>query len=399
MLIKFTILSIQVPPVQNDCIWLRYIPETNSYKQYHAHGTIWKEFGSSAPAVRVVDDLETPSAIDALSANQGVVLKELIQSSTVVVVNNLTSDSTDKALSAAQGKELKRLIDAIPGPVTVVDSLDSSSTTSALSAAQGKALKGMIDNIPAGPEGPQGPAGPAGPAGVTSASATYDGDPNPGNPAVSVNLNNTALAFTFSNLKGEKGDTGAAGANGSPGAQGPQGPAGPAGVTSAAATVDNNTGIPSVSVSLVNGLLSFAFSNLKGADGTGPAVTVVNDLTTGGTTSALSAEQGKVLKQLIDSGYIFKGVAATNTNRGSVSGKKVAYLCGPGTYTNFNNLVVPSDCIGVLLYDNGWSVSTLPVGSGGGGGTMNYEKLTSAEYAARYSAHTLSSSILYVIVD
>ena len=44
---------------------------------------------------------------------------------------------------------------------------------------------------------------------------------------------------------------------------------------------------------------------LKGATGAtgpqGPAVAVVNDLTTGGTTEALSAEQGKALKALIDS--------------------------------------------------------------------------------------------------
>lgn len=35
----------------------------------------------------------------------------------------------------------------------------------------------------------------------------------------------------------------------------------------------------------------------------------------------------------------------------------------------------------------------------GGGGTMNYQKVTQAEYDAMYSGGTLSNSILYVIVD
>ena len=53
------------------------------------------------------------------------------------------------------------------------------------------------------------------------------------------------------------------------------------------------------------------FNSLKGPKGDrgdvgpagpqGPAVAVVNDLTTGGTTKALSAEQGKAIKTLIDS--------------------------------------------------------------------------------------------------
>lgn len=55
------------------------------------------------------------------------------------IVDVLTSTDTDKALSANQGKVLKDLINNIP-QVTVNDSLTSTSTTEALSAAQGKAL-------------------------------------------------------------------------------------------------------------------------------------------------------------------------------------------------------------------------------------------------------------------
>lgn len=74
----------------------------------------------------------------------------------------------------------------------------------------------------------------------------------------------------FNSLKGEKGDQGPQGVQGAKGDKGETGAQG-----------------------------------LKGATGAtgpqGPAVAVVNDLTTGGTTEALSAEQGKALKALIDS--------------------------------------------------------------------------------------------------
>lgn len=52
--------------------------------------------------INVVDNLNSTSATDALSANQGRELNNKIPS----VVNNLTSDSTTSALSAAQGKAL-----------------------------------------------------------------------------------------------------------------------------------------------------------------------------------------------------------------------------------------------------------------------------------------------------
>lgn len=63
------------------------------------------------------------------------------------VVDNLTSTSTDAALSANQGKVLKGLIDGISG-ITVVDALNSTSTTDALSANQGRVLKEITDGQP-----------------------------------------------------------------------------------------------------------------------------------------------------------------------------------------------------------------------------------------------------------
>ena len=89
-----------------------------------------------------------------------------------------------------------------------------------------------------------------------------------------------SFAFTFKNLKGDKGETG---------------------VTSVVATVDNTSGTPACTVSLVGQQLTLAFTGLKGAQGdTGSSVdypfTIVNNLTTDDATQALSAAQGVVLE-------------------------------------------------------------------------------------------------------
>lgn len=73
------------------------------------------------------------------------------------------------------------------------------------------------------------------------------------------------------------------------------------------------------------------------------------------------------------------------------SGGGGSYTLPPATANTLGGVKIGS---GVNVTSDG----TISV-TGGGGGTMNYQKVTQAEYNAMYEAGTLSNSILYVIVD
>lgn len=127
-----------------------------------------------------------------------------------------------------------------------------------------------------GPKGATGVAGPQGPAGTNGFTwrPAVDGSGN-----LSWTQNSGTTAPTTINIRGPQGPQGATGAKGETGAPGPQGLAGATGPKGDRGDVGP-----------------------AGPQGPqGPAVAVVNDLTTGGAAKALSAEQGKAIKALIDS--------------------------------------------------------------------------------------------------
>ncbi len=83
---------------------------------------------------------------------------EVEASSEIDVIDNLTSTSTEDALSANQGRVIKDLIDDLQeqideidtgggSDINVIDNLESDSTTDALSANQGRILDGKIKDL------------------------------------------------------------------------------------------------------------------------------------------------------------------------------------------------------------------------------------------------------------
>lgn len=111
-----------------------------------------------------------------------------------------------------------------------------------------------------GPQGPKGDTGAQGPKGDTGAQGPAGKDGAKG----------------ATGPQGPQGETGPQGPKGDAGDTGPQGPKGDTGTTpniSVTASVDNNTGTPSVEVSKSGTAeapsFNFSFHNLKGADGTG----------------------------------------------------------------------------------------------------------------------------------
>lgn len=150
-------------------------------------------------------------------------------------------------------------------------------------------------------------------------------DNTSGTPSVDVSYSQGRLVLSFHNLKGEPGDTGepagfgtiAADITGGAGTPGVSVETsgenaaknilfhftnlkGDPGVSSVIATIDNTSGTPSCRVSLEDGVLTLAFSGLKGLKGdTGVSadypITIYNGLDSDATDQALSAAQGKVL--------------------------------------------------------------------------------------------------------
>lgn len=118
------------------------ISNFNTSTQSAAYSYSIKAQGGSAESTEVLDYLTSTNTRAALSANQGRVLKGLIDNfSGTTVENSLTSSSTTNALSAAQGKALKTLVDGkvASAEITTIKKL-TQSAYDALSSKDSKTL-------------------------------------------------------------------------------------------------------------------------------------------------------------------------------------------------------------------------------------------------------------------
>lgn len=94
--------------------------------------------------------------------------------------------------------------------------------------------------------------------------------------------------------------------------------------------------------------------------------TIDTNIKTNGNEEITGAILNTVLNSMVSSlgaGYQFMGVATTSTNPGTPDAKVFYLAYTPGTYTNFNGIVVTGLC--VLKYDTAWSKDDLPSGGGG----------------------------------
>ena len=80
----------------------------------------------------------------------------------------------------------------------------------------------------------------------------------------------------------------------------------------------------------------------------------------------------------LGAGYQFAGVATLGLNPGDPD-QRVFYLAGEGIYTNFGCLQVPAGKLGVLKWDNRWTLQTIDGLSGGGANLTGYVSLASAD--------------------
>jgi len=105
------------------------------------------------------------------------------------------------------------------------------------------------------------------------------------------------------------------------------------------------------------------------------------------------------IRDAFSKGYLFAGVATTDTNPGSSEGKVFYIANGKGIYTNFGGLeVTDDDDFAIFTYDDAWAKSNVTLSSGGGiAQTMT--ETTYAELKNMRDNGTLTPGMWYRITD
>ena len=113
-----------------------------------------------------------------------------------------------------------------------------------------------------------------------------------------------------------------------------------------------------------------------------------------GDTSLLNA-----IRDAFSKGYLFAGVATTDTDPGTPEGKVFYIANGKGIYTNFGGLeVTDDDDFAIFIYDNAWAKSNVTLSSGGGIAETMVET-TYAELKNMRDNGTLTPGMWYRITD
>lgn len=113
-----------------------------------------------------------------------------------------------------------------------------------------------------------------------------------------------------------------------------------------------------------------------------------------GDTSLLNA-----IRDAFSKGYLFAGVATTDTNPGTPDSKVFYIANGKGAYTNFGGLeVTDDDDFAIFTYDNAWAKSNVTLSSGGGIAQTMVET-TYADLKSMRDNGTLTPGMWYRITD
>lgn len=114
-----------------------------------------------------------------------------------------------------------------------------------------------------------------------------------------------------------------------------------------------------------------------------------------GDTSLLNA-----IRDAFSKGYLFAGVATTDTDPGTTEGKVFYIANGKGIYTNFGGLeVTDDDDFAIFTYDNAWAKSSVAISSSGGGIAQTMVETTYADLKSMRDNGTLTPGMWYRITD